>query len=169
MDKQKKQKGVVEIVDRMMEANLDTVELYKYCPAALTLVKSNLNDFEKKVPDIPAGEVVIAEVVPPVDYSVKELNELVDIFDKKLTAFSKNAMASELGELIKIKDCMSDKINLKPLAERAPFTKAIGNLTTYLDALNMQMSSPLANTIQFVSVYVPQMQTAIAELAALLA
>ena len=28
LDKQKKQKGVVEIVDRMMEANLDTVELY---------------------------------------------------------------------------------------------------------------------------------------------
>ena len=60
---------------------VDSLELYKNCPAALAISKSNLNDFEKKVPDIPEGEAVSAEVVAEEvavleDYAAKNLNEI---------------------------------------------------------------------------------------------
>ena len=151
-----------------MGEKVSTLSLFMRYSAATYNTKYRLNSLEKEVPDIPEGEIVDTEVVPSEDYSTKELNELIDVFDKKLTEFGKKATLGGLEELCKIKDAMTDKVNLKPLAERAPFSKAIGNMTTYLDALKMQMGSPLANATQFVGVYLPQIQTALSELAALL-
>jgi hypothetical protein len=150
---------------------VNKIELYMRCPGALPYVKNALNQLEKNVPDIPAGESVdtTVEVAPIEDYSDKELNELVDIFDKKLNSFKKNTALKELEALDRVKNAISEKVNLKPLAERAPFNKAIGNMSTYIDALKMQMSSPLANHMQFANVYIPQIETALSELAALLA
>ena len=147
---------------------VDLLELYKRCEAALAISKGNLNDFEKKVPDIPEGEAVVAEVVPTEDYSTKNLNELVDIFDKKFTSFVKTPTLDKVEEICTIKNAMNDQVNLMPLAERAPFAKAIGDMTPYIDALKMQLGSPLANASQFVGVYAPKIQSALSELAALL-
>ena len=142
------------------------VELYKRCPAALAISKGNLNDFEKKVADIPQGEVVPTEVKPEIDYSAKELNELVDLFDKNLNEFSKNSTIQTLNELDKIKSAISDKISLKPLAQRGKFNKPLSEISMYLEALKTQMVLP--NPTQFVGTYVPKMEAALGELAGLL-
>ncbi|MBQ8291870.1 MAG: hypothetical protein IJX88_05135 [Clostridia bacterium] len=142
------------------------VELFKRCPAALAISKGNLNDFEKKVADIPEDEVVVEEVKPEVDYAAKELNELVDLFDENLNVFKKNATIQNLNQLDKIKEAMSDKINLKPLAQRGNFNKPLGEISMYIEALKMQMTGP--NPMQFVGIYVPKMEAMLGELAALL-
>ena len=142
------------------------VELFKRCPGALAFTKDNLNHFEKTVADIPAGEVVVEEVKPEVDYSANELNELVDLFDKNLNSFKKNPTTQNLRELDKIKEAMSDKINLKPLAQRGSFNKPLSEITMYIEALKTQMSGP--SPTQFVGMYVPKMEAMLGELAALL-
>ena len=147
---------------------VNSVQLYLRKVSATVDCKFMLNKMEEKIPQIPAGEVVSEEVVKPVDYSEKNLAELVDAFDKKLNEFKKNPMTASLEELANIKDAMSDKVSEKPLAERAPFEKPISMITTYIDALKMQMNSALANPTQFVNMYVPQMATALSELAGLL-
>ena len=135
------------------------VELYKRCPAALAISKGNLNDFEKKVADIPQGEVVPTEVKPEIDYSAKELNELVDLFDKNLNEFNKNSTIQTLNELDKIKSAISDKISLKALAQRGKFNKPLSEISMYLEALKTQMVLP--NPTQFVGTYVPKMEAAL--------
>ena len=147
---------------------VNSLQLYLRQKTAAANCKFLLNKLEEKVPKIPEGEVVSAEVIPEVNYSEKTLAELVDAFDKKLQEFKKSSSISLLNELSKIKDVMSDKVGEKPLAERAPYEKPISMMTTYIDALKMQMSSPLANPTQFVGIYVPQMSTALSELAGLL-
>ena len=142
------------------------VELYKKCPAALAICKSNLNDFEKKVPDFPEGEVVIEEVKPDVDYSAIALNELLDVFKENLNAFKKNPTAQNLEELDKIKEAMSEKINLKPLAQQGSLSKHLGDISIYIEALKMQMNGP--SPAQFVGMYVPKMTESLSEIAALL-
>lgn len=145
---------------------VNSLELYKYCQAALAISKGNLNDFEKKVPDIAVGEVVAEQVLPEIDYSSKELNELVELFDEKLNTFKKNANAQNLSELDKIKEVMNDKINLKPLAQRGAFSKPLGDISMYIEALKMQMNGP--NPAQFVGMYAPKMVASLGEIAALL-
>lgn len=142
------------------------VELYKRCPAALAISKGNLNDFEKKIADIPEGEVVSTEVKPEIDYSAKELNELVDLFDKNLMEFKKNPNMQNLSQLDIIKEAMSDKINLKPLAQRGKFNKPLSDISMYIEALKTQMILP--NPVQFVGTYVPKMEVALGEIAGLL-
>ena len=144
------------------------LEFHRRCAGATGWVKNSLNYFEKKVPNIPAGEKIDEKIQPMEDYSGKSLSELVNVFDKNLTAFSKNATVIKLDELIRIKEAIADKVNQKPIAERAPFNKAIANINTYLEALKMQMNSCIANPTQFVGTYLPQIQTALSELAALL-
>lgn len=144
----------------------DRVELFYRAPGALPLVKNCLNNFEKKVEDIPKDEVVIETIVPEVDYSVKELSELIDLFDKKLASFKKNPGLQDLNKLDKIKEAISDKINLKPLAERGKFNKPLSEISMYLEALKPQMSLP--NPAQFVGIYAPKMEAALGELASLL-
>ena len=143
------------------------VELYKRCPSALAISKGNLNDFEKKVADIPEGEAVVEEIKPEIDYSVKQLDELVDLFDKKLNIFKKDSTLQNLNELDAIKEAISDKVNLKPLAERGKFNKPLGEISMYIEALKMQMTTP--NSTQFVGIYVPKMEAMLGELASLLA
>ena len=142
------------------------VELFKRCPAALAFSKSNLNDFEKKVADIPEDEVIVETTVPEVDYSAKDLNELVDLFDKNLNSFKKSPTLPNLNELDKIKEAISDKINLKPLAQRGKFNKPLGEISMYIEALKLQMTGPTAT--QFVGTYIPKIEAMLAELAALL-
>ena len=74
---------------------------------------------------------------------------------------------TNLNVLAEIRDAMSGIVDEKPLAERAPFKKTISMITTYIDALKMQMNSALANPTQFVNMYVPQMATSLSELAKL--
>lgn len=142
------------------------VELFYRAPGALPLVKNCLNNFEKKVEDIPKDEVVSTEVKPEIDYSAKELNELVDLFDKNLMEFKKNSNMQNLNQLDSIKEAMSDKINLKPLAKRGKFNKPLSDISMYIEALKTQMILP--NPAQFVGTYVPMMEAALGEIAGLL-
>ena len=72
----------------------------------------------------------------------------------------------DLNKLDKIKEAISDKINLKPLAERGKFNKPLSEISMYLEALKPQMSLP--NPAQFVGIYAPKMEAALGELASLL-
>ena len=146
---------------------VNSLELYLRQPSAAANCKFMLNKLEEKVPQIPAGEVVSTEVPPKEDYSTKTLAELVNVFDKKLKEFKKDSTMTNLNVLAEIRDAMSGIVDEKPLAERAPFEEPLSKRTTYIDALKMQMSSPLANTTQFVSMYTPQMATSLSELAKL--
>ena len=142
------------------------VELFYRAPAALASAKNCLNNFEKKVADIPEDEVIVETVVPEIDYSVKEVGELVDLFDKNLGSFKKNPTLQNLNEIDKIKEAISDKINLKPLAQRGKFNAPLGEISMYIEALKLQMTGPTAT--QFVGTYIPKIEAMLAELAALL-
>lgn len=128
--------------------------------------KEKLNGIEKKLPDFDAGEVADVPVAPAEDYSEKTLAELVDVLDKKVKELGKNPGLATLNAVADVKNAISDKVDEKPIAERAPYSQSLTNLTMYIDALKMQMNSPLANPTQFVSTYIPQMNAAIADLAA---
>ena len=71
-----------------------------------------------------------------------------------------------LNELDKIKEAMSDKISLKPLAQRGKFNKPLSDISMYIEALKTQMLLP--NPTQFVGTYLPKMEAGLGELAALL-
>lgn len=131
-----------------------------------TQTKMTINKIDKEVPDIPKGEKVVAEEIPKVDYTAKTFSELVDEFDKELNAFESNPTMDLFNALVEIKSAMSDKIKHKPVAERAPFSKELSNISMYLDALKMQMNGP--NPTQYVGTYVPQMATALSVIAGLL-
>ena len=141
-------------------------ELFKRCTAATVQVKETINIMLKNIPDF-EGNLEEIPAAPVVDYSQNSLSELVDLFDQKLQAFSKNATTAVLMELDTIKNAMADKVNAKPLAERAPFNKALGNITTYVDAMKTQANSGV-DIAQFAGTYVSQMSASLAELAGLL-
>lgn len=144
--------------------NILSLELNFKCEGAAYTAKDALKRLEKKIPDF---EGAPAEEIPVVDYSSNSLKELVDIFDKKLQVFSKAPSLSTLSELENIKNAMNDKVNEKPLGERATFSKPIGNIAMYIDALKMQLGNSAFNPTQFVGTYVPQISAALAELATL--
>lgn len=144
-----------------------SIKLYYKNPGASWDAKSLLNKMEKKLPEVKGPKVAVEEI-PQVNYAEKNLSDLVDEFDKKLQEFKKQATLSVLSELENIKNIMSDKVGEKPLKERGAFEKPLSNITIYIDALKMQMNSRMANPTQFVNMYVPQMSTALAEIAGLL-
>ena len=144
--------------------NIISMTLYFKAEGAAYTAKDALKRMEKALPDFEGAPV---EEVPVIDYSANTLEELIDIFDKKLQEFSKKPGNATLAELDTLKNTMNDKVNEKPLAERAPFGKALANIGTYLDALKMQFKMDTANPAQFVGTYVPQISASLAELAAL--
>jgi len=146
---------------------IKSMEYERNCRGAIFTVKNHLNTMDEALEDFEGEAVDAVEVieVKKVDYSVNTLNELVDIFDKKLQELSKNPTVAVVSEIADIKNAMNDKINEKPVAERAPFKKPIGDMGMFIDALSMQVS---AGSTQFVGTYVPQIETALSELASLL-
>ncbi|MBR6737742.1 MAG: hypothetical protein IKL82_05215 [Clostridia bacterium] len=137
---------------------------FRECRGAVLTIKSDLNKMDKELPDYEpkAEEEVVVVEVPTVDYSKKDLKKLVDIFDEKLQELESAPSSATLQEIVNIKKAISDKINKKPVAERAPYKKPLADMGMYIDALNMQFS---AGSTQFVGTYVPQIATALAELA----
>lgn len=132
---------------------------------AIYTVKSHLNTMDDKLPDFECDEAVVETVkVEKVDYSGKSLKELVKIFDKKLQELSKAPSSQTLTEVIDVKNAMSDKVGDMPLEDRAKFKKPLNDMGMFFDALSMQVN--VGNT-QFVNTYVPQIETALSELAAI--
>lgn len=146
---------------------IDSLKLHFKGEGASYTAKDALKRLEKDVPDY-EGELVVEPQAPKENYSEKTMAELVDIFDKKLQEFSREPSKASLTVLIDIKNAISDKVNEKPLAERAPFGTPIMNINMYLDALKMQFAAPGGNPTQYVGTYVPQISAALAQLAALL-
>lgn len=145
--------------------NILSMDLNFRGEGAAYTAKDALKRMDKALPDF-AGEPV--EKIEAIDYSSNTLNELVDIFDKKLQEFSKNPGNALLCELDNLKNTMNNKVNEKPIAERAPFGKPLANIGMYIDALKTQFRMSVSNPAQFVSTYVPQISASLAELAALL-
>ena len=145
--------------------NIISMDLNVKYEGAAYMAKDALKRMDQALPDFAGAPV---EEIKVVDYSSNTLKELVDIFDKKLQEFSKKPGNSSLAELDNLKSTMSDKVNEKPLAERAPFSKPLSNIGMYIDALKTQFKMSPENPTQFVSTYVPQISASLSELAALL-
>ena len=159
-------KGGYKVTVSHVGEKVNELKLRYRNPGAALTAKDILNKLDKVLPDYvaPTGQ---EEVVSAIDYSAKTLSELVDTFDKNLQEFKKNPTISALNDLDNINKAMSNKVGEKPLAERGAFEKPISNITMYIDALKMQMSSAMANPTQFVNMYAPQMSSALSELAKL--
>ena len=148
---------------------IDSFKLKYHCEGAAAEAKFAIKKMQESIPDFVGEETkMTVEKVPAIDYSANTLSELVDVFDKKLQEFSKNPSLTSLTELENIKNAMNDKVNEKPLAERANFGKSISNIAMYIEAMKMQFKMPGANPTQFVGTYVPQITASLAELQALL-
>lgn len=145
--------------------NIISMNLNYKCEGAAYTAKDAFKRMNKAIPDF-AGEPV--EEIKVVDYSSNTLNELVDIFDKKLQEFSQKPGNASLADLDNLKNTMNNKVNEMPIAERAPFGKPLANIGMYIDALKTQFKMSALNPTQFVSTYVPQISASLAELAALL-
>ena len=145
--------------------NIISMNLNFKCEGAAYTAKDALNRMEKEIPDFAGAPV---EEIKIIDYSSNSLQELVDIFDKKIQEFSKKPDNALLLEIDNLKNTINDKVNEKPIAERAPFGKPLANMGTYIDALKMQFQMGAGNPAQFVGTYVPQISASLAELAALL-
>ena len=142
---------------------ITSMEYERDSSGAIYTIKSHLNTMDDKLPDYEEEEAPVI-VVPKVDYSKKTLKELVNIFDKKLQELAKEPSVAAVSAISDIKNAMNDKVNEKPLADRAPFKKPLGDMGMFIDALSMQVS---AGSTQFVGTYVPQIENALSELAAI--
>ena len=87
--------------------------------------------------------------------------------DAKIQNFAKNACVNTFNEILPVKEAIEAKINAMPLANRGAFASPLSNLNMYITTLKTQFSNPMIDVKQFVGTYVPQMQTAIAEMASL--
>ena len=110
---------------------------------------------------------LIAE--PSIDYSSKNLSELLEILDNKVQEFGTNANKSTFAEIVPVKEAVDAIVNKIPLAQRGAYTSPLSNLGMYINTLKTQFANPMIDVSQFVGTYVPQMQSAIAELAAVAA
>lgn len=116
----------------------------------------------------PAQQQAAAPVVE--DYSQSSLPELLDIFDAKVKMLGAMPNMANLMVVKNVRLAIGTKIDALPLAERGKFTKATGNIDTYLGTINTQLSNPMtANMIsQFIGTYISQIQGSISEIAAAL-
>lgn len=124
-------------------------------------MEAELKNFEGKAEPV--------KQTPMVDWSAKELPEILDAFDKKISEFNSNACVATFKEMLPVKEALDAKINALPLAERGKFSSPVSNLNMYINTLKTQLANPMIDVKQFVGTYVPQMQSALAEIAALIA
>ena len=129
-------------------------------------VKQRIKEMEAALPKFDGSDSTSS--IPKVDYSGKELSELLDIIDQKIQAFSKNANITTFNEILPVKDAIEAKINSISLAERGKFSAPIKNLNMYISTLKTQLASPMLDVSQFAGTYVSQMQSAIIDIAQLI-
>ena len=138
---------------------------YKTYGAAYT-VKLYIKKMEKELKDFDPGEQVVVEQ-PKVDYSGKEMPELLEILDKKISEFGADANATTFNEILPVKEALDKKINAIPLAKRGGYSGPLSNLNMYISTLKTQLANPVVDVSQFAGTYVSQMQASVAQMASL--
>ena len=144
---------------------ITSMEYERDSSGAIYTIKRDLNVMDDKLPDYVPEKNAPEVVIPKVVYSKKSLKDLVNIFDKELQELSKNPTPNTLATISDVKNAINDKINEKPIAERTPFKKPLGDMSMYIEALSMQINN--GNT-QFVGTYLPQIESALSELASII-
>lgn len=160
------QSGYYDITIYHFNEQIKSMEIKYYNAGAAYMTKQAIAKMEAALEDF-EGTTEKANETPKVDYSGKELLELLEIIDAKVQNFSKNANFATLNEIVPVKEAIEAKINEIPLAKRGAFSSPMSNLNMYITTLKTQFSNPMIDVKQFVGTYVPQMQAAIAELALL--
>lgn len=138
---------------------------YKTQGAAYT-VKQLIKKMEKELKDFDSGEQVVVEQ-PKVDYSGKEMPDLLEILDKKISEFGADANATTFNEILPVKEALDKKINAIPLAKRGGYSGPLSNLNMYISTLKTQLANPVVDVSQFAGTYVSQMQASVAQMASL--
>ncbi len=145
---------------------IQSMEVKLYESGAAYLVKKALATMNKELEDFDGKQENIEES-PKVDYSVNTMGELIDLLDKAISAFGATPSAATFKDISEIKEALDKKISDIPLAERAPYTKAMSNMNMFIESIRTQLNIPGYDIKNSAGTYVSQMQTSLAELAAL--
>ena len=160
--------GYYEITIQHMGNVIISMQITNQTVGAAYDTKRRIAAMEKDIKDF-EGKAEPVKQAPKIDWSAKELPEILDELDKKISEFSANACVTTFNEMLTVKEALDSKINALPLAERGKFSSAISNLTMYINTIKTQFANPMIDVKRFVGTYVPQMQSALAEIAALIA
>lgn len=160
--------GYYEITIQHLDEAILSMEITCRAEGSAYSTKKQIAKMEADLKDVEIKTEPVVQA-PKMDWSAKELPEILDALDKKISEFSANACAATFNEILPIKEALDTKINAIPLAERGKFSSPVSNLNMYINTLKTQLSNPMIDVKQFVGTYVPQMQSALAEIAALIA
>lgn len=158
------QDGYYDITVYHFGEMIKSMEIKYHNPGAAYMTKKAIEKMLAALEDYEAKKVE-EKVVPSVDYSQKDLAELLEVIDQKIRSFAANACSATFNEIIPVKEAIDAKINQIPLAERSAYTAPMSNLNMYITTLRTQLSNSMIDVKQFVGTYVPQMQAAVADLA----
>lgn len=158
--------GYYEIMIAHYNEVISEFQVTQMNSGAAYMTKKSIQEMEAKLPDFEGTAEPVKEQ-PKVDYTTKTFSELLEIMDAKIQEFAANANSSTFAEIIPVKEAMDVLVNKIPLAQRGAYNTPMSNLNMYISALKTQLSNPMIDASQFVGTYVPQMQSALAQLAAL--
>ena len=157
--------GYYEVTIYHFGQAIQSMEVKLYESGAAYLVKKALATMDKELEDF-AGKQENIEEAPKVDYSVNTMCELVDLLDKAISAFGSTPSVATFNDIATIKEALDKKISDIPLAERAPYSKPMSNISMFVDSIRTQLQIPGYDIKNSAATYVSQMQSALAEFAA---
>ena len=96
------------------------------------------------------------------------MKTLVSEMDAAVKAFGKTPSGATFAPIPLIKEAIEEKIDDMPAAERAPFSKAVGDMGLYVQAITTQLAMPGVNVAMFAGTYVSQMKASVSSMAAAL-
>lgn len=147
------------------------IEVHRQSTSPVYDIKNLFETIEKKVKDyVPKASDLQQQEEEEVDYSSFDMQKLVEQLDIKVNVFKKHPDKYTFAELEKVKNAISDKVGEMPVSQRGKFSEPLSKIDMYVGTLKTQLSDPrTANLVgQFLGTYIPQIQSAISELAAAL-
>ena len=137
----------------------------EYTEGVACTFKQYTQKMEKEVKDFDSEEQAVGQ--PDGDCSDKEMLEILEILDKKISEFGSDANATTFDEVLSVKEILDKKINAIPLAKRGRYSEQLSTLNLYINALKIQLAIPGVGVGQFAGTYVPQMRASVAKMASL--
>ena len=137
----------------------------EYTEGVAYTFKQYTQKMEKEVKDFDSEEQAVGQ--PDGDCSDKEMLEILEILDKKISEFGSDANATTFDEVLSVKGILDKKINAIPLAKRGRYSEQLSTLNLYINALKIQLAIPGVGVGQFAGTYVPQMRASVAKMASL--
>lgn len=140
-------------------------------PGAAYNAKQFILDADKRLETVerPAQDEKAAPAeptVPEVDYSAMDMGALVSEMSTAVREFGKAPSGATFAPIPKIKDAIEEKIDGMPAAKAAVFNKAMADMGLYVQAISVQLSTPMVNIATFAGTYVAQMKAAVSAMAA---